>query len=193
MRLGPLVCGLLRPPLHEPGMIFNPGQHATGGYFLFGLHELGLTKISADPGQQFSTRAGSGNIPSNRLEQSVFLGLISLAYTIVACDLRNFYLFPFIRNFAKLLFTPVFCNFTLNTFSEDFPFTYFKQEQPNVNYNNCYWHCGNVVVTVFRCIGITRNLGGTCCSLRISTNFVYLSIHLLWLRLCACGHTHRVL
>jgi hypothetical protein len=23
----------LRPPLHEPGLIFNPGQHATGGYF----------------------------------------------------------------------------------------------------------------------------------------------------------------
>ena len=22
-----------RPPLHEPGLIFNPGQHATGGYF----------------------------------------------------------------------------------------------------------------------------------------------------------------
>ena len=49
MRLGPLVCSLLRPSLHEPGMIFNPGQHATGGYFLFGLHEPGLTKIIADP------------------------------------------------------------------------------------------------------------------------------------------------
>jgi hypothetical protein len=24
---------LLRPPLREPGLIFNPGQHATGGYF----------------------------------------------------------------------------------------------------------------------------------------------------------------
>jgi hypothetical protein len=47
------------PFLHEPGMIFNPGQHATGGYFLFGLHEPGLTKIFADPGQQSSTRAGS--------------------------------------------------------------------------------------------------------------------------------------
>jgi hypothetical protein len=54
-------------------MIFNPGQHATGGYFLFGLHEPAwLPKIVANPGQQFSTRAGSGNIPSNRLEQSVF-------------------------------------------------------------------------------------------------------------------------
>ena len=26
-------CSVLRPPLHEPGLIFNPGQHATGGYF----------------------------------------------------------------------------------------------------------------------------------------------------------------
>jgi hypothetical protein len=51
MRLGPLVCGLLRPPLHEPGLIFNLGQHATGGYFLFSLHEPGLTKIFANPGQ----------------------------------------------------------------------------------------------------------------------------------------------
>jgi hypothetical protein len=23
----------IRPPLHEPGLIFSPGQHATGGYF----------------------------------------------------------------------------------------------------------------------------------------------------------------
>jgi hypothetical protein len=46
MRLEPLVCGLLRPSLHEPGMIFNPGQHPTGGYFLFVLH--GLTEIFAD-------------------------------------------------------------------------------------------------------------------------------------------------
>ena len=72
-------------------MTFNLGQHATGGYFLFGLHEPGLTKIFA-----------------NRV---IFL--------------RNFYLFPF----PKLLFNPVFYNFTLNTF-EDFPAcTYFKQEQ----------------------------------------------------------------
>ena len=83
MRLRPLVCGLVRPPLHEPGMIFNPGQHATGGYFLFGLHEPAwLPKIVANPGQQFSTRAGSGNIPSNRLEQSVFLALISLTCVV---------------------------------------------------------------------------------------------------------------
>ena len=49
MRLGPLVCGLLRPPLHELGMIFNPGQHGTAyrWLFLFGIHEPGLTKIFA--------------------------------------------------------------------------------------------------------------------------------------------------
>jgi hypothetical protein len=34
--------------------------------------------IFANPGQQFSTQADSNNIPSNRLEQSVFLVLISL-------------------------------------------------------------------------------------------------------------------
>jgi hypothetical protein len=40
--------------------------------FLFCLHEPGLTTIFANPGQQFSTRADSSNMPSNRLEQSVF-------------------------------------------------------------------------------------------------------------------------
>jgi hypothetical protein len=67
-------------------MTFNPGQHARGGYFVFGLHEPGLTKIFANPGQQFSTRDGSCNIPSNRLEQSILGAYIP--YMIVACDFK---------------------------------------------------------------------------------------------------------
>jgi hypothetical protein len=53
-------------------MIFNPGQHPTDGYFLFVLHEPGLTKIFADPGQQ---QTGAECI----------LGAY-ITYTIVACD-----------------------------------------------------------------------------------------------------------
>ena len=70
MRLGPLVCGLLRPPLHAGARDdFQPGSARYKWLFLFGIHEPGLTKIFANPGQQFSTRAGSGNIPSNKLER----------------------------------------------------------------------------------------------------------------------------
>jgi hypothetical protein len=29
----PAVIDEYLPPLHEPGLNFNPGQHATGGYF----------------------------------------------------------------------------------------------------------------------------------------------------------------
>jgi hypothetical protein len=87
-RTSRLICGLLRPPLHEAVMIFNPGQHATGGYFLFGLHAPGLTTIFANPGQHIS---------SNRLEQSVFWGLISLirlslVILIVLCNILYLYL-----------------------------------------------------------------------------------------------------
>ncbi len=52
----------LRGRLHEPGLIFNPGQCATGGYFLFCLHGPGLKAIQANPGQQFSTRADTHNM-----------------------------------------------------------------------------------------------------------------------------------
>ncbi len=65
--------------LHEPGLIFNPGQCATGGYFFI---LFTWTRVEGDssqpgsailnPGQQFSTRAGTYNIPSNALEPSVF-------------------------------------------------------------------------------------------------------------------------
>ena len=68
-----------RGRLHEPGLIFNPGQCATGGYFFI---LFTWTRVEGDssqpgsailnPGQQFSTRADTYNIPCNALEPSVF-------------------------------------------------------------------------------------------------------------------------
>jgi hypothetical protein len=66
-------------------MIFNLGQHPTGGYFLFVLHEPGLTKIFADPGQQFSTRCWLGQYSEQKTGAECILGAY-IPYTIVACD-----------------------------------------------------------------------------------------------------------
>ena len=64
MRLGPLVCGLLIGSLYTSPGCLSTWVSTPQVVVFFGVHEPGLTKIFANPGQQFSTRAGSGNIPS---------------------------------------------------------------------------------------------------------------------------------
>jgi hypothetical protein len=58
------------PSLHAL-IIFNPGQRATRGYFFIMFTRTRAESDSCQPGQQFSTRVGSSNIPSDELDQTV--------------------------------------------------------------------------------------------------------------------------
>ena len=58
----PSVTRLPRRRLHEPGLIFNPGQYATGGYFFILFKSTRVEGDSSQPGSAIPTRADRYNM-----------------------------------------------------------------------------------------------------------------------------------